>query len=276
MAKQELATIKFNDIDILTIKENDRVYVVMGDICNGLGIDWEGQRQRIMRHDVLSTCTCNLQVHLPGDNKLRNITTLPIEYLQGWLFTIQTGSVKPEIRQNIISFQRECFQVLHDYWVQGVAINPRKALDYIALSKEASRLRNELRAPLHPDVREHVYQQLTTVNQSIGWDTPALDTFVEENYEPNDDVAFFFEAYNLLTHSKRFNINHLSDENRIAIEPVSFRELALRELNEFPEIKDLAGPIQRSVIYPWRGSELITSCITEKPTYCWLFENSKA
>lgn len=52
MAKQELATIKFNDVDILTIKENDRVYVAMRDVCSGLGIDWEGQRQRIM----LMTC----------------------------------------------------------------------------------------------------------------------------------------------------------------------------------------------------------------------------
>lgn len=276
MATQELATIQFNNINILTIKENDRIYVAMRDVCNGLGIDWEGQRQRIMRHDVLSTCTCNIQAQIPGDDQSRSIITMPIEYLQGWLFTIQTGSVKPEIRHQLIEFQRECFHVLHDYWVSGVAINPRKALDYIALSKEASKLRNELRAPLHPDVREHVYQQLTTVSQSIGWSTPALDTLVEENYEPNDDVAFFFEAYNLLRHTNRFNINHLNDESRIAIEPMSFRELALRELNEFPEIKDLAGPIQRSVIYPWLGSELITSCITEKPTYCWLFENPKA
>lgn len=66
MAKQELATIKFNDVDILTIKENDRVYVAMGDICNGLGIDWEGQRQRIMRHNVLSTCACIIQAQAPG------------------------------------------------------------------------------------------------------------------------------------------------------------------------------------------------------------------
>lgn len=99
------------------IKENDRVYVAMRDVCSGLGIDWEGQRQRIMRHDVLSTCAFTIQAQISGDDQPRNIITLPIEYLQGWLFTIKTRLVKPEIRPQLIEFQRECFQVLHDYWV---------------------------------------------------------------------------------------------------------------------------------------------------------------
>jgi antirepressor protein len=40
------------------------------------------------------------------------ITCAPLEYLPGWLFGIDANRVKPELRDGIIRYQRECFRIL--------------------------------------------------------------------------------------------------------------------------------------------------------------------
>ena len=54
---------------------------------------------------------------------------LPIEYLNGWLFGIDVNRCKPEIRETLIKYKKECYQALHDYWFKGKAertINPEQ------------------------------------------------------------------------------------------------------------------------------------------------------
>ena len=64
---REVARVPFHGMDILTIKENDEIYVAMRDVCNGLGVDWSAQRQRIMRHEVLSTCVVKMTTQVFDD-----------------------------------------------------------------------------------------------------------------------------------------------------------------------------------------------------------------
>lgn len=42
------------------------------------------------------------------------------------LFSINPNKVKVTIRDKLISYQEECFAVLHDYWTKGLVTNPRK------------------------------------------------------------------------------------------------------------------------------------------------------
>jgi hypothetical protein len=57
------------------------------------------------------------------------MVTLPLEYLNGWLFKVNAGRYKPNDprREVIIRYQRECFLALYSYWHQGAALNPRAA-----------------------------------------------------------------------------------------------------------------------------------------------------
>jgi GNAT superfamily N-acetyltransferase len=52
------------------------------------------------------------------------MTCLPLENLNGWLFSIQAARVKPEFRERLRTYQKECFQVLDAYWRTGAAIRP--------------------------------------------------------------------------------------------------------------------------------------------------------
>jgi hypothetical protein len=50
------------------------------------------------------------------DGKMREMIMLPVKYLQGWLFTVDANRVKPEIKDRLLQYQRECFDVLNQYW----------------------------------------------------------------------------------------------------------------------------------------------------------------
>jgi hypothetical protein len=89
--------------------------VAMKPIADGIGLDWEGQRQRIERHPVLSSSACVLKVKLPRDQQARRHVFLPLNRVNFWLATIESGQVDDkEARSRVISYQTECADVL--FW----------------------------------------------------------------------------------------------------------------------------------------------------------------
>ena len=63
------------------------------------------------------------------DGKNRELLCLPIHYLNGWLFGVDTNRVKAQIKDKLITYKKECYQALFDYWNNGVAVNPRATKD---------------------------------------------------------------------------------------------------------------------------------------------------
>jgi P22_AR N-terminal domain len=95
--KQELQSIEFYGSRIYTVEKDGEHYVAMKPICEGIGIDWEGQRQRIMRHPVLKSTACMIKA-VAEDGKKRELLMLPIEMLHGWLFLIDSNKVNANAR----------------------------------------------------------------------------------------------------------------------------------------------------------------------------------
>lgn len=110
------AFVSFHGHQLATVQKDSAVYVAMKPIVEAIGLQWEGQFKRIKRHAVLSTCMSMMDIQLPGDQQRRQTVTLPLNMLNGWLFGVDAGRVKPEIRETLLMYQRECFQVLADYW----------------------------------------------------------------------------------------------------------------------------------------------------------------
>jgi uncharacterized protein YqgV (UPF0045/DUF77 family) len=92
------------------------VYVPLRPLCAYLGLAWSGQFERIKRDPVLSEAVQSVRITRTnpqgGDPE---VLCLPLKFLPGWLFGIQAARVrKPELREKVIRYQRECFQVLWD------------------------------------------------------------------------------------------------------------------------------------------------------------------
>ena len=100
-----------------------RYFSAMRPICEAIGLDWDAQLKRIKRNVVLNKGIVVTTTPSSGGDQVS--TCLPLEYLNGWLFGISTSRVKPEIRQRLEDYQRECYQVLNAYWSGGQVSNPR-------------------------------------------------------------------------------------------------------------------------------------------------------
>lgn len=121
----QVVTVDFHGQQMIAIKNGDEIHVAMKPITESIGIDWKAQYNRIKRHPVMATCVVNMTIQMLGDDQQREVATLPLKMLNGWLFGIDASRVKPECRDKLIEYQRECFDVLASYFMQGEAINPR-------------------------------------------------------------------------------------------------------------------------------------------------------
>ena len=110
----QISTINFHNQSLITFEQNGTHYTAMKPICENIGLEWHAQRQRIQRDEVLSQG--EVIITLPSNGGNQQMICLPIEYLNGWLFGIDVKRVKPEIREKLITYKKECYQALFNYW----------------------------------------------------------------------------------------------------------------------------------------------------------------
>ncbi len=120
----------YNDTILAVLVRVDNVLQVLvpvRPVCDVLGINWDGQRQRIARDNVLSSTAVEITA-VARDGKRRKMSALPLEYLHGWLFGIGESQVKEEYREKITLYRRECFQALSKAFQSDLALpEPAKA-----------------------------------------------------------------------------------------------------------------------------------------------------
>jgi hypothetical protein len=114
----EQKIVNFYNDEIVAIRAADgTVYVPIRPICDNLGVTLAGQRERINRDPVLSEVATSVSVTLT--QQARDMICLPLKFIPGWLFGINAERVKPELRSAIIRYQKECFDVLAEAFVEG-------------------------------------------------------------------------------------------------------------------------------------------------------------
>jgi hypothetical protein len=115
----EQKTVLFRENEITAVIANGRVYVPLRTICNNLGVAWSAQRQRILRDPVLSEAMTPVIVTITGTGQEVETQCLPLEFLNGWLFGINASRVDAAVRDDLIAYQRECYQVLYEATQDG-------------------------------------------------------------------------------------------------------------------------------------------------------------
>lgn len=123
----QIQTVNFHNQSLITLQKDGIAYVAMKPICENIGLNWDAQRQRINRDEVLAQGT--VIITAPTKGGLQEMLCLPIHYLNGWLFGVDANRVKAEIKDKLITYKKECYQALFDYWNNGVAVNHRLSSD---------------------------------------------------------------------------------------------------------------------------------------------------
>jgi hypothetical protein len=106
---------------------DETIYVPIGVICDALGLARAGQFERIRRNPVLAEGVAYCVIDSGGGPQ--TTLSLPLDMLPGWLFGINAERVKPELREKILRYQRECFRVLWDAFKGDVAPAAAAPLD---------------------------------------------------------------------------------------------------------------------------------------------------
>lgn len=152
---------RVNNVDIVATNNAEKL-VPIKPICEALGIDAKVQRSKIQEHPILNSIGV-LSTLVAADGKQREMLCLPLEYVFGWLFTINPSNVSNEARESVLSYQLECYRALYEYFTepqtflkQKQALMEEKVNDYQARQrdfKDAQKLMNEAKAELNQVMR---------------------------------------------------------------------------------------------------------------------------
>lgn len=118
-----LEPVDFHGQALTVVDREGDPYVAMRPIVEGMGLDWKGQYAKL--RDGGRFCVEIISMQMPGDDQARDITTIPLRKLPGWMMTLQPGRMKPEIAARVRLYQAECDDALWAYWSAGIAVNPR-------------------------------------------------------------------------------------------------------------------------------------------------------
>ena len=131
-----IQTINFNNQQLLTVEKDGIKYVAVKPICENLGLDWDSQRKRIDRDDVLSSVKVIITA-TGSDYKNYEMVCLPIDYINGFLFGIDTSRVSEEIRPVVLYYKRECYKALFEFWNK-----PKKTKSHLEATMEKLLVKN--------------------------------------------------------------------------------------------------------------------------------------
>ena len=123
-----------DQVDI--IERDCELYVAMKPICERMGLNWDAQRQLIQRDPVLSSTACMIHA-VGGDGKSREMTCLPLNKLNGWLFKLDVSRYEGEQRELLIRYQSECYDALHQHFM----IRPRQVA---VMARQEELVQNQL------------------------------------------------------------------------------------------------------------------------------------
>ncbi len=145
MSQNKITTVDFHGQAIIAATIDGKPFVPMKPICDNIGIDWKGQLERIKRHPVMNTCIRMTRIQMPGDDQNREVVCLPLGMLNGWLFGVDVNRVKPALRDKLMDYQRECFDVLFQHFMPRMeAAMQASANDYTRISPAQAQALSEL------------------------------------------------------------------------------------------------------------------------------------
>lgn len=114
---QELSITRVNDVNIVCVEENGVKLIPIRPICDALGIDAKAQRTKIQEDEILSSVGV-LSTSTGSDGKQYEMFAIPLEFVFGWLFTINPKNVKPEAQEAVTVYKLQCYRALYEYFAE--------------------------------------------------------------------------------------------------------------------------------------------------------------
>lgn len=107
----ELTNFSFNT-DVIQVFDEQGQYVSVKNLCKNIGIDFKTQYEKILGDE--SFCSKSFKIETNGGVQVA--LCIPVEKINGWLFSINPNKVSPKIKSKLLIYKNECFKVLFDHF----------------------------------------------------------------------------------------------------------------------------------------------------------------
>lgn len=126
---------RVNNVDI--VSTSDEQLVAIKPICEALGIDYKVQWQKIRDDEDLSSVMV-LSTTTGADGKSYEMCCLPVEFIYGWLFTINPKNVKPDVQEVVRKYRMLCYRALYQHFTGHIKrVNEQNQVEITLLEQLA-------------------------------------------------------------------------------------------------------------------------------------------
>lgn len=266
--------VPFHEHQIMTVKTDDAVRVVMKPIVEALGLTWQGQLERMKRHYVISK---GISVTLiPSAGGMQEAVTLDLEQFHGWLVTLVPDRIKDEEKRDlIIRYQTDAFRVVFEHFHGKIGRPPRtmKSIGVtISTQKQALHLARQLQATCHPTERRMIHQMLDAMCQEIGIDTPPLHELGSDAPLVPDMLDKFWRAIETLQ-ERGHDVNMSRKSGLIALYLRDVSRLFTEERLNVRIDADMRMALEQSIMPRFIANKSV-NCRDGKARHCWVFDIS--
>jgi hypothetical protein len=267
----QLIPVPFYNDTLLLVDESGAPFVPMKPVVTNMGLDWKSQHVKLTQNfgSVMAIITTT-----GADGKQYEMVCLPLRKLAAWLYSINPGKVKPELRDKIIQYQNECDDVLWDYWTKGAAIRPGalSVQQLLSTQRQARQLIFDLKHETLPIVRLALHHQLAQLCRLLGLDTPPLDGigYAEAPSTTPAHLEAFWEAYEFLQGSG-IAVNHSRNPELIALNLIHFEQAARDAGLRLPLLSEIRSSLRVSKSPRFQDIRAVNSAILDRAVKCWVF-----
>ncbi len=132
-----------NGVEIFAVKDDkSQIFVPVKPICEAIGVAFQTQHLKLQEHPILGP-TVTLGVIVAADGKEREMVCLPLEFIFGWLFTINPRNVAEASRESVIRFQSECYHALYVHFAGSLQETIEQNKEELSLLRRIASLKEE-------------------------------------------------------------------------------------------------------------------------------------
>lgn len=266
--------VPFHQHQIMTVKTDSAVFVVMKPVVEALGLTWHGQYERMNRHPVIRR---GIRVtRIPSAGGMQEAVTLDLEQFHGWLVTLVPDRVRDDAkREIIIRYQSEAFRVVFEHFHGKIGAAPQTAKSIaatISIQNQALRLARKLQSVSHPTERRMMHQMLDALCQEIGIDTPLLEDLGHDQPAPPDLLGRFWMLFDQME-ADGIPVNRHRKKGMIALSLPEIREMFSERGVTFRFDRDFRDALGKSKDPLFIGQGTVNSR-DGTTRHCWIFQES--
>lgn len=151
---------RVNNVDIVAANDAEN-FVPIKPICEALGIDANGQKQRIERDEILGSTACMIHA-VASDGKDREMYAIPFRFVFGWLFSIDASKVREDAQEVVIKYKMECYNALYEYFTEPQTFLKQKQ---VMIEEKVSDYQSRQRD--FKDAQKRMYVAKTQLNEVL-------------------------------------------------------------------------------------------------------------